>query len=71
MCGVSTNLGMLIFFRILQGLGGGGLAPSEQSIIADIVPPEKRGIAFAIYGLGVIFAPAIGPTVGGWITDNR
>jgi DHA2 family multidrug resistance protein len=61
---------MLIFFRILQGLGGGGLAPSEQSIIADIVPPEKRGIAFAIYGLGVIFAPAIGPTVGGWITDN-
>lgn len=70
MCGVSTNLGMLIFFRILQGLGGGGLAPSEQSIIADIVPPEKRGIAFAIYGLGVVFAPAIGPTVGGWITDN-
>jgi len=51
-------------------LGGGGLAPSEQSIIADTVPPEKRGIAFAIYGLGVVFAPAIGPTVGGWITDN-
>ena len=70
MCGLSTNLGMLIFFRILQGLGGGGLAPSEQSIIADSVPPEKRGIAFAIYGLGVVFAPAIGPTVGGWITDN-
>lgn len=70
MCGISTNLGMLIFFRILQGLGGGGLAPSEQSIIADTVPPEKRGIAFAIYGLGVVFAPAIGPTVGGWITDN-
>jgi MFS transporter, DHA2 family, multidrug resistance protein len=70
MCGLSTNLGMLIFFRIMQGIGGGGLAPSEQSIIADIVPPEKRGIAFAIYGLGVVFAPAIGPTVGGWITDN-
>ncbi len=70
LCGLSTNLGMLIFFRILQGLGGGGLAPSEQSIIADTVPPEKRGIAFAIYGLGVVFAPAIGPTVGGWITDN-
>lgn len=70
MCGASTSLGMLIFFRILQGLGGGGLAPSEQSIIADTVPPEKRGIAFAIYGLGVVFAPAIGPTVGGWITDN-
>jgi DHA2 family multidrug resistance protein len=61
---------MLIFFRILQGLGGGGLAPSEQSIIADTVPVEKRGMAFAIYGLGVVFAPAIGPTVGGWITDN-
>ncbi len=70
LCGISTNLGMLIFFRILQGLGGGGLAPSEQSIIADTVPVEKRGIAFAIYGLGVVFAPAIGPTVGGWITDN-
>jgi MFS transporter, DHA2 family, multidrug resistance protein len=70
MCGISTNLGMLIFFRIVQGLGGGGLAPSEQSIIADTVPVEKRGIAFAIYGLGVVFAPAIGPTVGGWITDN-
>jgi MFS transporter, DHA2 family, multidrug resistance protein len=70
LCGLATNLGMLIFFRILQGLGGGGLAPSEQSIIADSVPVEKRGIAFAIYGLGVVFAPAIGPTVGGWITDN-
>jgi DHA2 family multidrug resistance protein len=70
MCGLSTNLAMLIFFRILQGLGGGGLAPSEQSIIADTVPVEKRGMAFAIYGLGVVFAPAIGPTVGGWITDN-
>jgi len=70
MCGLSTNLPMLIIFRIFQGLGGGGLAPSEQSIIADTVPPAKRGIAFAIYGLGVVFAPAIGPTVGGWITDN-
>src|SRR5215468_9567179 len=70
LCGVATNLGMLIFFRIIQGLGGGGLAPSEQSIIADTVPVEKRGLAFAIYGLGVVFAPAIGPTVGGWITDN-
>jgi DHA2 family multidrug resistance protein len=70
LCGIATNLGMLIFFRIIQGLGGGGLAPSEQSIIADTVPVEKRGIAFAIYGLGVVFAPAIGPTFGGWITDN-
>ena len=70
LCGLSWNLESLIFFRIIQGLSGGGLAPSEQSIIADTVPPEKRGIAFAIYGLGVVFAPAIGPTVGGWITDN-
>ena len=70
LCATSTSLGMLIFFRILQGLGGGGLAPSEQSIIADSVPPQQRGIAFAIYGMGVVFAPAIGPTLGGWITDN-
>jgi DHA2 family multidrug resistance protein len=70
MCGLSTNLAELIIFRIIQGLGGGGLAPSEQSIIADTVPPEKRGLAFAIYGLGVVVAPAIGPTVGGWITDS-
>ncbi len=70
LCAVSTSLGMLIFFRVLQGLGGGGLAPSEQSIIADTVPQKFRGIAFAIYGMGVVFAPAIGPTLGGWITDN-
>ncbi len=70
LCGIATNLTSLIFFRILQGLGGGGLAPSEQSIIADTVPQKQRGIAFAIYGMGVVCAPAIGPTVGGWITDN-
>src|ERR1700685_1008590 len=70
LCGLAPNLGMLIFFRILQGLGGGGLAPSEQAILADTFPPEKRGQAFAMYGLAVVCAPAIGPTLGGYITDN-
>ena len=64
------SLGMLIFFRVLQGLGGGGLAPSEQAILADTFPPAKRGMAFAIYGMAVVMAPAIGPTLGGYITDN-
>jgi len=69
-CGLSTSLPMLIFFRALQGLTGGGLQPSSQAILADAFPPEKRGMAFAIYGMSVVFAPAIGPTLGGWITDN-
>jgi MFS transporter, DHA2 family, multidrug resistance protein len=70
LCGIAPNLGMLIFFRVLQGAGGGGLQPSEQSILADTFPPAKRGMAFAVYGLAVVMAPAIGPTLGGWITDN-
>jgi DHA2 family multidrug resistance protein len=70
LCGLAPNLGMLIFFRVLQGLGGGGLAPSEQAILADTFEPAKRGIAFAIYGIAVVSAPAIGPTLGGFITDN-
>jgi DHA2 family multidrug resistance protein len=70
LCGLAPSLGMLIFFRVLQGLGGGGLAPSEQAILADTFPPEKRGMAFAIYGMAVVMAPAIGPTLGGYITDN-
>jgi MFS transporter, DHA2 family, multidrug resistance protein len=69
LCGIAPSLGMLIFFRILQGAGGGGLAPSEQAIIADTFPPEKRGMGFAVYGVAVVLAPAIGPTLGGWITD--
>jgi MFS transporter, DHA2 family, multidrug resistance protein len=69
-CGLAPNLGMLIFFRVVQGLGGGGLQPSEQSILADTFPPAKRGMAFAVYGMAVVVAPAIGPTLGGWITDN-
>jgi len=70
LCGLAPNLGTLIFFRVLQGVGGGGLQPSEQAILADTFPPAKRGMAFAIYGMAVVLAPAIGPTLGGWITDN-
>ncbi|HSZ60455.1 MAG TPA: DHA2 family efflux MFS transporter permease subunit [Terriglobales bacterium] len=70
LCGLAPNLGMLIFFRVLQGAGGGGLQPSEQAILADTFPPAKRGMAFAVYGIAVVMAPAIGPTLGGWITDN-
>jgi len=70
LCGIAPSLPMLVFFRILQGAGGGGLAPSEQAILADTFEPAKRGQAFALYGLAVVAAPAIGPTLGGWITDN-
>jgi DHA2 family multidrug resistance protein len=70
LCGLAPNLGVLIFFRILQGAGGGGLAPSEQAILADTFSAARRGMAFAVYGMAVVVAPAIGPTVGGWITDN-
>lgn len=70
LCGLAPSLPLLIFFRILQGAGGGGLAPSEQAILADTFPPHMRGMAFAIYGMAVVVAPAIGPTIGGWITDN-
>ena len=70
LCGLAPTLPLLIFFRILQGAGGGGMGPSEQAILADTFPPEKRGLAFAVYGMAVVVAPAIGPTLGGWITDN-
>src|ERR1700751_464950 len=70
LCGIAPNLETLIAFRVLQGLGGGGMAPSEQSMLADTFPPEKRAQAFAVYGLAVIVAPTVGPTLGGWITDN-
>jgi DHA2 family multidrug resistance protein len=69
-CGLSTTLPMLIFFRVLQGTGGGGLAPSEQAILVDTFLPKQRGMGFAMYGMAVVLAPAIGPTLGGYITDN-
>ncbi|HEX4123669.1 MAG TPA: DHA2 family efflux MFS transporter permease subunit [Tepidisphaeraceae bacterium] len=69
-CGMAPSLSALIFFRVLQGMGGGGLAPSEQAILTDTFPPAKRGMAFALYGVAVVVAPAIGPTLGGWITDS-
>jgi DHA2 family multidrug resistance protein len=70
LCGIAPTLGTLIFCRVLQGIGGGGLGPSEQAILADTFPPKKRGMAFAVYGMAVVLAPAIGPTLGGFITDN-
>ena len=70
LCGLASSLGMLVVFRIMQGVGGGGLQPSEQAILADTFAPEKRGVAFSVYGMAVVVAPALGPTLGGWITDN-
>jgi MFS transporter, DHA2 family, multidrug resistance protein len=70
LCGLAPSLAAIIFFRVLQGAGGGGLQPMAQAILADTFPPEKRGLAFALYGVTAIIAPTIGPTLGGWITDN-
>ena len=70
LCGRAPNLTLLIVARALQGLGGGGMAPSEQAMLADSFPPSTRAQAFAVYGVAVIVAPALGPTIGGYITDN-
>jgi DHA2 family multidrug resistance protein len=70
LCGLAPSLGILVLFRILQGVGGGGLQPSEQAILNDTFALEKRGMAFAVYGIAVVVAPTIGPWLGGWITDN-
>jgi len=70
LCGIAPSLGAIILFRVLQGAGGGGLQPMAQAILADVFPPEQRGLAFALYGVTVVVAPTIGPTLGGWITDS-
>jgi MFS transporter, DHA2 family, multidrug resistance protein len=70
LCGIAPSLGLLIFFRVLQGVGGGGLAPVEQAILVDTFPAAKRAAAFALYSMAIVTAPAIGPPVGGWITDH-
>ena len=70
MCGLATSLNALIFFRVLQGLSGGGLQPLSQSVLLETFPPKKHGTAMAAFGLGIIIAPILGPTLGGWITDN-
>jgi MFS transporter, DHA2 family, multidrug resistance protein len=70
LCGAAPNIQLLIIFRILQGLGGGGLQPSEQAILVDTFPPSKRGMAMAMYGVAVVVAPILGPVLGGYISDN-
>jgi DHA2 family multidrug resistance protein len=70
LCGLAPSLGLLILFRVLQGLGGGALQPISQAILVESFPREKQGVAMAFYGMGVVVAPVIGPTLGGWITDN-
>jgi MFS transporter, DHA2 family, multidrug resistance protein len=69
-CGVAPSLGLLIFFRVLQGMAGGALLPTSQTLIQESFPPEKRGIAMAIFGISVMVGPALGPTLGGYLTDN-
>jgi DHA2 family multidrug resistance protein len=70
LCGLAPSLPLLVFFRVLQGIGGGGLAPVEQAILVDTFPAKKRAAAFALYSMAIVTAPAIGPPLGGWITDN-
>jgi DHA2 family multidrug resistance protein len=70
LCGLAPNLNVLLLCRILQGVAGGGLVPVAQSILADAFPPAKRGQAFAVFGIAVVVAPVVGPTLGGWLSDN-
>jgi DHA2 family multidrug resistance protein len=69
-CGIAPTMAILLISRVVQGVGGGGLQPMAQAILADTFPPEKRGLAFSVYGITAVVAPSIGPTLGGWITDN-
>src|SRR5881227_1895950 len=70
LCGMATSLGVLIAARVLQGLAGGGLQPSSQGVLLDAFPPERQGIAMTIFGVAALIAPVVGPTLGGYITDN-
>ena len=70
LCGIAPTLGLLLLARVVQGIGGGGLQPMAQAILADTFPPKKRGLAFSVYGVTAVVAPAIGPTLGGWVTDS-
>ena len=70
LCGMATSLGQLILFRVIQGLAGGGLQPSSQGVLLDAFPAEKQGTAMTLFGLAALIAPVVGPTLGGWITDN-
>ena len=70
LCGIAPSLPILLLCRVLQGMFGGGMQPMAQAIMADSFEPHKRGQAFALYGLVAVLAPSIGPTLGGWITDN-
>src|SRR5260370_39611923 len=70
LCGLALSLRLLIFFRVLQGVGGGGLARVEKAILVDTFPPAKRPAAFALDSMAIVTAPVIGPPLGGWITDN-
>src|SRR5215831_4632856 len=69
-CGAATSLGMILLARALQGAGGGALQPLSQSILLETFPPQKRGMAMAVFALGVVVAPVLGPTLGGWLTDT-
>src|SRR5205809_4338121 len=70
LCGMASSLNMLIAARVLQGLAGGGLQPSSQGVLLDAFPPEKHGAAMTLFGIAALLAPILGPTLGGWITDN-
>src|SRR5450432_2920439 len=69
-CGAATTPGMILIARAIQGAGGGALQPLSQAILLESFPPEKRGLAMAVFALGVVVAPVLGPTLGGWLTDQ-
>ena len=70
LCGMATSLGQIILFRVLQGLAGGGLQPSSQGVLLDSFPPEKQGAAMTLFGMAALIGPVVGPTLGGYLTDN-